>query len=266
MIEAENVLENPLAFKAKLAIGEDAYKSLKYGKGLQGAWDALGVGATAAGIAKTSAVAGLIGSKVGFLSFIGIGSFVTPLPYVALAAVGSTAAYIGVIRVVRNFSKDRVDIIPKFINSPLDILAVSLFDLLAPLTLKVAFADGDKSASEHDLIVEYFSKDWGYARDYVEQSLKLLEDQILEVEVEHLLKPVSDFIAENPDCNQIEIAKNILEVLKEIAEVDGILTDDEVRVLDISEEHFKDANSFVKKLTTPINALTQKMKFRNRSG
>ena len=169
------------------------------------------------------------------------------------------------MRVVRNFSKDRVDIIPKFINSPLDILAVSLFDLLAPLTLKVAFADGDKSASEHDLIVEYFSKDWGYARDYVEQSLKLLEDQISEVEVEHLLKPVSDFIAENPDCNQIEIAKNILEVLKEIAEVDGVLTDDEVRVLDISEEHFKDANSFVKKLTTPINALTQKMKFRNRS-
>ena len=64
----------------------------------------------------------------------------------------------------------------------------------------------------------------------------------------------------------LEIAKNILEVLKEIAEVDGILTDDEVRVLDISEEHFKDANSFVKKLTTPINALTQKMKFRNRTG
>ena len=75
MITAENVLANPLAFKANLAIGEDAYTSLKYGKGLQGLWDSLGIGATAAGIAKTSTVAALIGSKTGWFAAIGIGAF-----------------------------------------------------------------------------------------------------------------------------------------------------------------------------------------------
>ena len=127
MITAENVLANPLAFKANLAIGEDAYTSLKYGKGLQGLWDSLGIGATAAGIAKTSTVAALVGSKTGWFAAIGIGASTTPLHLVALAAVGSTAAYVGVMRLVRNYSSQRVDVIPKFINTPLDVLAVSLF-------------------------------------------------------------------------------------------------------------------------------------------
>ena len=262
MIATENVLSNPLAFKAKLAIGEDAYKSLKYGKGLQGLWDSLGVGAAAAGIAKTSTVAGIIGTKIGPFAFIGFGTLVTPLPYVALAAVGSATVYIGVMRLVRKYSNERVNVIPKFINTPLDVLAVTLFDLLAPLALKVAVADGIKSSSEHKLIIEYFSSEWGYAKDYVEQSLEVIEEQIRDLEIEQLLDPVSDFIKENPDCNQIEIAKSIVEFLREIAEVDGILTEDEARVLELSADHFNDANSFVKKLVTSINSLVQRIRFR----
>lgn len=265
MITAENVLANPLAFKANLAIGEDAYTSLKYGKGLQGLWDSLGIGATAAGIAKTSTVAALIGSKTGWFAAIGIGAYTTPLHLVALAAVGSTAAYVGVMRLVRNYSSQRVDVIPKFINTPLDVLAVSLFDLLAPLALKVACADGAKSSSEHELIIEYLARDWGYSRDYVEQSLETIEGQISNLGVEQLLTPITDFIRENPDCNQAEIAKGIVEFLKEIVEVDGIITEDEARILELSEKHFDDANSFVKNLITPLNALTQKMRLRTRS-
>ena len=265
MINTENVLSNPLAFKARLAIGEEAYKSLKYGKGLQGLWDTLGIGLTAAGVAKTSAVAGLIGTKTGLLSFIGIGTLATPLPYVALAAVGSSAAYVGVMHLARNYSKERVDVIPKFINTPLDVLAITLLDLLAPLALKVAAVDGGKSSLEHELITEYFSNEWGYSRDYIEQSIEVIEEQIRDLDVEQLLNPISAFIKENPDCNQIEIAKSIVDFLREIAEVDGILTEDEVRLLELSEDHFDDANSFVKKITIPINTLTQKIKFRTRS-
>ena len=262
MISVENVLEKPLAFKAKLAIGEDAYKSLKYNKKLQRTWNALMAGATGAGIAETPVVAAVIGSKVGFLSFLGIGSIAVSLWYIALAAAGSATAYIGVVYLIRNFYKERVDVIPKFINSPLDILAVSLFDLLAPLALKVAVADGEKSSPEHDLIVEYFSNDWGYSKDYAEQSLKLIEEQIQDVEIKQLLEPVSDFIRENPDCNQIEIAKDILGILREIAEVDGKLTEDEAHILDISEDHFKDANSFVKKVSMSISGLAKRTKSR----
>lgn len=265
MITAENVLANPLAFKAKLAIGEDAYKSLKYGKGLQGIWDSLGIGATAAGIAKTATVAKLIGSKAGWFAALGFGAFKTPILVVALAAVGSTAAYVGVMRLVRNYSSQRVDVIPKFINTPLDVLAVSIFDLLAPMALKVACADGVKSLSEQELIVEYFVNDWGYSQDYVEQSLEVIDGQISDLKVEQLLTPITDFIRENPDCNQAEIAKGIVEFLKEIVEVDGIINEDEARILELSEKHFNDANSFVKNLITPLNALTQKMRLRTRT-
>ena len=258
----ENVLEKPLAFKAKLAIGEDAYKSLKYNKNLQRTWHALTAGATGAVIAKTPVVAGVIGLRVSFLSFLGIDSITVPSLFIALAAAGSATAYIGVMYLIRNFSKERVDVIPKFINSPLDILAVSLFDFLAPLALKVAAADREKSSPEHDLIVEYFSNDWGYSKDYAEESLKLIEEQIQDVEIKQFLESISDFIRENPDCNQIEIAKDILGILREIAEVDGKLTEDEAHILDISEDHFKDANNFVKKVSMAISSLAKRTKSR----
>jgi len=260
MIITENILENSLAFKTKLSIGEDAYKSLKYGKGLQGVWDTLGIATAAAGVAKGATVAGLIGTKAGFLGLFG--SFVTPLPYVALAGVGSAVAYIGVMRIAKKFSKERVDVIPKFINSPLDILAVSIFDLIAPLAIKISDIDGKISELERNLIVEYFCDDWGYSRDFVTQGFGLIEEEIRTADIEQLLQPVSDFIKNNPDCNQYEIAKDILNILNEISEVDGKITSEESNFLEISESHFKDANSFTKLLSTPISRLSTKLKSR----
>ena len=260
MIITENILENSLAFKTKLSIGEDAYKSLKYGKGLQGVWDTLGVATTAAGVAKAGAVAKLIGAKAGFLGLVG--PFVTPLPYVALAGVGSAVAYIGVMRIAKKFSKVRVDVIPKFINSPLDILAVSIFDLIAPLAITMSAIDGKVSELERNLIVEYFCDDWGYSREFVTQGIGLIEEEIGTAEIEQLLQPVSDFIKDNPDCNQYEIAKDILNILNEISEVDGKITSEESNFLEISESHFKDANSFTKLLSTPISRLSKRLKSR----
>jgi hypothetical protein len=267
MISTENVLESPLAFKAKLAIGEDAYKSLKYGKGLQSVWDTVGIGATAAGVAGSAPVAGLIGTKVGFLAVFGFGNPVTPLPYIALAAVGSAAAYFGVMRVVKNFSRERVDVIPKFINSPLDILAVSLFDLLAPLAIKVADIDGKICKEERDLIVEYFCDDWGYSLDFVNQGFGCIEEEIRNADLEQLLQPISDFLKKNPDCNQYEMAKDILNFLNEISEVDGEITSEENNFLELSESHFKNANSFTKILSASMSRLSKKLKPRRlRSG
>ena len=51
------VLSKPLEFKVKLAIGEDAYASLKTGRNLQKMVDALSVASTGTAIAKTGTVA-----------------------------------------------------------------------------------------------------------------------------------------------------------------------------------------------------------------
>ena len=215
------VLSKPLEFKVKLAIGEDAYASLKTGRNLQKMVDALSVASTGTAIAKTGTVAAMIGTKVGPLAFIGIGSMATPLPYVALAAVGSTAIYFGIMRKVRKFSNDRVITVPRFINTPLDLLAVSLFDLIAPILLKMCHVDGSVSDAELEIIEEYFVEEWGYNRDYFKHCITLLSDQIEGQQIEDLLTPLLDYIKKNPDCNQVEIANDIISILKEVAEIDG---------------------------------------------
>lgn len=228
----QKVLSKPLDFKTKLAIGEDAYTSLKTGKNLQKAWDAFGMASTGAAIAKTGFVASMIGTKTGALAIIGVGTLATPLPYIALAAAGSTALYFGVMSKVRNFSSDRVVTIPKFINTPLDLLAVSLFDLLAPVLFKMCQVDGSASDEEIELIEEYFVEDWGYNKEYFQQCASLILDQIDGKTVEELLIPLVDYIKENPDCNQVKIATDILSILKEVAEIDGHMHPEEIAFLE----------------------------------
>lgn len=246
--KSTEVLQNSLAFKKKLRIGEDAYRSLKVGKNLQGAWDAYSIGAGAAGLAKTSAVAGLVGTKVGPLAFLGIGTMATPLPYVALAAIGSTALYIGVMRKVRQYSEKRVVSIPEFINTPLDLLATCLFDLIAPAVCKMSLIDGEVSEDERVLISDYFVEEWGYSKDYVQESLRVIDDQIRALSAEDIFKPLVDFIKKNPDCNKTEISNDLIFILKEVAEVDGELKDPEIQYL-------KDASELLSARTFSIQGL-----------
>lgn len=259
-LESEEVLSKPLAFKAQLAIGENAYKSLRYGKNLQGMWDVYGVGAAAVGIANAPIVASTIGVKVGALSFIGIGTFATPLPYVALAAAGTTAAYVGVMQYVKKLSNERLEVIPKFINSPLDILAIRLFGLIAPIVMKTAQIDGKISEEEYELITEYFSDDWGYSKEFLEQSLDVIAEQVKDSEIENLLEPFCDYVKNNSDCNQKEIAKNITQIICEVAESDGIVTEDEQTLIDAVESYFKEQNRYAKKLTNSLRMVWAKHK------
>ena len=260
--DIDKVLTNSLKFKSKLAIGEDTYKSLKIKKNLSGLWGTFGIGSTAATIAKSSWIASAIGVKKGIaatLSFGLLGTVSTPLTYVAVAAIGSTAIYFGVMKVVKKYSSDRVTIIPKFINTPLDLLAVSMFDLIAPAAYKMSQIDGNVTEEESELIFEYFVKEWGYSAEYVNKSSELISDQILGKNIEEILSPLIDFIKENPDCNKDEIAADILLILREIAEADGILHENEKSYLDQAYKILSDKNISFEQVSSQISSITKKI-------
>jgi hypothetical protein len=144
----ESIIEQPLKFKAKLAIGEDAYSSLRVKNKVVEFWDALGVATTAATIANSSAVASAFFAPSGLLAAIGIGTAVTPIGWVIAAGVVTGGAWVGITRYVKNITPSRVTVIPDFINTPMDVLALALFDLITPLVLKVAIVDGEIHSSE----------------------------------------------------------------------------------------------------------------------
>lgn len=107
------VVADNLRFKRKLAIGEDAYTSIKVGRALSTIWDVGGVAATGAGVASSSAIASTFFASSGILASIGIGAVATtPVGWVVAAAVVSGGAYFGVSRAIGRYAKSRVEVIP----------------------------------------------------------------------------------------------------------------------------------------------------------
>ena len=112
--DIETIVSEPLNFKARLAIGEDAYAALKLKNTLVQTWDVAGVATTAAVVAKSSAVASTFFAPSGFLALIGIGTAVTPVGWVIAAGVITGGTWLGITRYLKKASSSRVTVIPKF--------------------------------------------------------------------------------------------------------------------------------------------------------
>lgn len=158
--EADLVVADTNKFKIRLGIGEDAYTSLKMKNLLQTMWDVKGAGAAGAAVAASPAVATTFFGGGGLLSALGIGAAAaTPVGWVVAAAVASGGAYYGAMRMLSGYSSSRVETIPKFINTPIDLLGATLFDMMSGLAIKVAEFSGPVDDSEREAIIGYFSEE-----------------------------------------------------------------------------------------------------------
>lgn len=230
--DVERVVADPLRFKARLNIGEDAYASLRLKKNLFSLWDIASWGGTGAAVASSKVVAGTFFAPTGFLALLGIGTAVTPIGWVIAAAVGSAGAYYGVTRLFGSYQGSRVETIPKFINTPIDLLGATLLDLMGSLAVRIAAIDGQIDDVERDAISEHFVSDWGFDPAYVEQALAVLEANIPAASVKELAAQLARFQVDNPDCNPEAMRTALLVFLRDIAAADGVLDEREVLALD----------------------------------
>ena len=205
-----------------MGIGEDAYQSLKLAKGLQTLWDVKGAAGAGAAAAASPVVAGTFFSSGGLLSALGWGAAATtPVGWVVAAAVASGGAYYGVMSLAGKYTSSRVEKIPKFLNTPIDLLGATLFDLIGGLALKVAILSNDIDEVERGSLVDYFVEVWGIDKEYIRQSLPILEDQVRGRNLKEMVKALVEFQLDNPDCNPEAMKKDILELLNEIVMADG---------------------------------------------
>lgn len=219
----ERVVADPLRFKARLEIGDQAYTSLTLRNKAMELWDVIGVASTGAKFAGSAAVASTFFSSSwgGVLSVIGVGTAVTPIGWIIGASVVSGGAYYGLIRLIKRMDDGKVEVIPNFINSPIDVLALGLFDLIAPLCVKVAAADGKVTTEELDVIHEYFVESWGYDPTFVSKGLSVFTDQIDHLSIKDLTEGLRRFTLESKDCNHQKVRERVVLLLREIAEADG---------------------------------------------
>ncbi len=239
------VLANEERFKVKLGIGGDAFSSLKVANVVGQLWDVGGAAGTGGSIAASGTVASSFFATFG-QGFL-IGTAATPIGWIVGAAVVSGGAYYGVSRLFNSYKSSRVDEIPKFINSGLDVLATSALDLLGSLALKVAHIDGDFAASERKAMTEYFVEEWGYEVDYVNHALDVLEHNISKSRLSDMAATMAQFASEHPDCDFKTIRNQLRSILMAVAEADGHLDEREEMAIERIEAAFSHQGSLLAK-------------------
>jgi len=242
--DIETIIAEPLNFKSRLAIGEDAYTSLRVKNAAFQAWEVAGVATTAAVVAKSSVVATAFFAPTGWLATIGIGTAVTPVGWVIAASLVSGGAWVGITRYLKRASDNRVTVIPKFINTPLDVLALSLFDMFAPLALKVTQVEGSVDDEKRKLIQTYFVKQWGYDSNFVSEGIKYTESRIEGFSIQRLAQTLAEFTANNRDCNFKMMSQETLGFLRQIVAVDDRIDGPEELEIAKIEAIFKAANRY----------------------
>jgi hypothetical protein len=214
------VVAEPLRFKAKLAIGENAYASLRMINRTREVWDILGAAGAGAAIVKSGV--------------LGIGAAATPIGWVALAALASGGACYGLYRWLGNTKGERVIEIPKFLNTPLDTLGLALFDLIAPLALRLGAVDGAIEPAERQALMQHLVDDWGLDEGFVTQAIAQIEPGVLQGSVEDMAAELSAFLHANPDCNHQAIATDLGQFLRRLLEAGGPLSEAEEAALALS--------------------------------
>lgn len=228
---AEQVVAEPLRFKAKLAIGEEAYTSLRVVNRLRELWDVLGAAGTGAAVAKSSLVASSFFAPSGLLGALGIGTAATPIGWVAFAALASGGACYGLYRFLGSSKGSRVVEIPKFLNTPLDALGLALFDLIVPLALRMAKVDGEIEVEERAFLARHLIDDWGLDGQFVLPAMMVVEPGLHECSVEDMARELAGFLHTNPDCKHQVIAEELSAFLREMLESAGPLTPEEEQTL-----------------------------------
>lgn len=214
------VVAEPLRFKARLAIGENAYASLRMINRTREVWDVLGAAGAGAAVVKSGV--------------LGIGAATTPIGWVALAALTSGGACYGLYRWLGDTKGARVIEIPKFLNTPLDTLGLALFDLIAPLALRLAAVDGVIEPAERDALAQHLVDDWGLDANFVTQAITQIEPGVMQGSVQEMAAELSAFLHANPDCNHKAIATDLGQFLRKLLEAGGPLSGDEEEALAIS--------------------------------
>lgn len=225
------VVADDLRFKRRLGVGEGAFPTVVIARTVK---DLAGVATAAsagAGAAASATVATTFFAS-GWMTTLGLGVFAaTPIGWVVGAAVVSGGAYYGVTRLLERYSSSRVDVIPHFLNSNIDVLGMTILDALGAVALRVAAADGAVTDEERETLQDYFVDAWGFDRGYARAALATLEDGLGEVDLETCVRKLADAARTHPDCSAARLSERLGELLDEVANADGRLCPAERKVM-----------------------------------
>lgn len=255
----QRVIANDEKFKARLGAGAGTFASLRAADLLRGIWNVGGAATTGATIAASSTVASAFFAPGGVAAFLGLATAATPVGLVVEAGAAAGGPYFGVNRLFRTYYGSRVDEIPRFLNTSIDVLGATFLDLVGSLAVKVAAIDGKVEDSEREAIRSYFVDEWGVDAQYTKCALELLEEKATEQRINEMVKVLGEFARSNPDCDFAKTQKGLKELLTEISEADGKLDEREEmaieRIVGALDQEASTYNSVKRTLKAPVQGL-----------
>ena len=146
----------------------------------------------------------------------------TPIGWVLAAGALTGGAYYGFRWVLIKVRKVATVERPKYINTPLDLIAKQLLGLMLPLSIWIAKSDDeDVSGEEMEHIVSFYFDEWGYNTDFVECAMKQNMGTVSGKSARKLAKSLSNYCASNPDCNKERIVEFLVGHLHEFGATEG---------------------------------------------
>lgn len=228
----ELIVKEPLKFKQKLGIGEKAFASLRAKESMSDFAKATAVGGTASTVVGSSAVAATFFAPTGFLASLGVGAAaVTPIGWVMAAGVASFGGYMAVSHILGKSKDSNLIVVPKYINTPMDVIAVALVELMLPVSLRIASADGKLGAPERAAVLDHFCEQWGYGPGFINRLTDEYESQLDGVSYSRLAESLHEYCSTSKDCDPSTITNEFVAHLTKIVEADGEVTENEEREL-----------------------------------
>ncbi|MDG1816387.1 MAG: hypothetical protein P8H22_09835 [Glaciecola sp.] len=207
--EPQKVIADPIKFKNKLEIGANAYKYLSKVENIA---PLLQGGALGSAVASAH-----FAGSAGVLGALGLAS--TPVGWIALSGVvGAGIIYSGNY-LLKNLKRQAVVEIPKYLNTPLDLIASSVIGFIAPIALKLANTDGEISGEERIFLVRYFENEWGFDPVYVEYNIEGFIDKLEQVDFDRISGTIDELVATG-DVNKSAIIKHVTDVCEQICMIE----------------------------------------------
>ncbi|WP_146683963.1 YcjF family protein [Thioclava sediminum] len=234
----DRILADPDLFRRRLG-AEGASPAAAKENFVDDIWH-VGAASTVGGsIASSSLVASTFFGSSGLMALLPWApAAVTPVGWVAAAAVVTGASFYGVTRLFRSWDTNRSGATPSFVGSELDLLAMSLLDVIGALAVRVAAAAGPLDAAERAHLRGHFVACWGFDPAYVDCALEVIETNSAAQPVEGMAASMSAFAAAVPDCDRVVLNSVLFDLLEAIAAADGTVDPREVAEIATIREAF----------------------------
>lgn len=226
-VSAEAIVCDPLRFKAKLKIGSNAFSILTKAENLQDCLHVLTGTAAGAALAGTTWFGSL--GALGALG-VSLGMVTTPIGWISVAGIGGGAAVYGLKKLLSTAHKNVVDEIPKYINTPLDILANNIISLLLPAMFYVSKSDDELHDLEKQTIVDYFCGEWGISRAYIQDRLNDLIISNGHFDLQTWSQAIGQ-LSEAKDVSYTDLCEELITALETVRDADGVVQDEEQQAI-----------------------------------